>query len=202
MKHILLILMVVLAACAHQKTFEPEVSGPGVIYSHGGVVYPIPAKDPVIKMKLVSLGLNENSMLHMRMFFSRKGDPAGEYVDPMEQQIFLPGSEEGIKPSKVHAQTKFKPVVHLDEPAKQYIELLFALPKGGTDLEFVNFKWSVHYKKKGKDKVVSQFERFDHTHHFDQQGVGNYPTDPDFPFAEFSTAPEDSDWNSPGFLWW
>jgi hypothetical protein len=117
--------------CSSKPTFQPEVSGKGVLSSHGGVIYSIPPKNPVLRMKLVASGVTKDNMLLVRMFFLRKGPPAGEFLDPKEQSILLPDGRFSIIPSKVHANGAAKPLIKLTDSRKQGVELLFPLPTGG-----------------------------------------------------------------------
>ena len=70
-----------LAGCAHGYYFEPEVTGDGAMHGKGGVLYSIPPASPVVRMKLVSLGivapdakkpqLPKQASFQVRMYFLR-----------------------------------------------------------------------------------------------------------------------------------
>jgi hypothetical protein len=191
----------VLCGCSTEPSFKPEVGGAGALFSHGGVVYSIPPKAPVLKMKLVSLGVTKENMLLLRMYFVRKGEPAAEFIDPKEQSILLPDSTSGITPAKVHASGKAKPLIKLASLPKQGVELLFPLPAGGHEYPFINLNWKIHYTQGGVSKVMAETERFDFvSKNTPQQGVGNYYGDVDFPDVYYNRM--NAEWFAPDWMWW
>lgn len=189
------------SACTSQPTFKPEVEGPGAMSARGGVVYSVPPEDPVLKMKLVSLGINKDNMAHVRLFFLRKGAPAGELLDPKEQSLTLADSTSLIYPARIHAIANAKPLIKLDDRERQVVELLFAVPKGSHQYPYVSLNWKVHYRKNGQDKVMDGTDRFDLVEKNEPQaGVGSYSGDLEFP--DIGAAPFPDEWASPGLLWW
>jgi hypothetical protein len=195
--------LIFLAACSSKPIFQPEVGGAGAKSYHGGVVYSIPPQNPVLKMNLVSLGINKDNMLLVRMYFVRHGQPANEYLNPKEQSILLPDSTTPIFPAKVHAYGAGKPLIKLAAKPKQGIELLFPLPPGGggEKYPFIKLNWKIHYVRDGSDRVMAQTERFDYVYREPpQEGVGVYDGDDLFPPYAYSPFPED--WYTPEWIWW
>jgi hypothetical protein len=198
-----------LSACSTAPVLQPDVSG-GAIAAHGGVVYSIPpqANDqsnratPFYKMKLVSLGVNEKKMLHLRIYFQRVGDPAKGYIDPSEQAVIFPDTNQEVHPAKVHANSVHKPWIDLDEPAKQVVELLFPLPEGGHDFPHLRLHWKVHYQIAGHDQIMDKFEVYHLVDKYAQNGVGNYSGDLEFPDSEPWMMPAYTEWIGPGWMWW
>jgi hypothetical protein len=189
-----------LNSCASQPVFKPEVSGPGAMSYQGGVVYSVPPNNPVLKMKLQSLGINKENKLTVRMFFVRKGEPAGEFLDPKEQSIGLPDSSSNIYPSRVHANGEGKPMIKLASNPKQVVELEFLVPSGTHDFPYIKLNWKIHYKKDGEEKTMARAERFDLVEKTgNQEGVGTYNSEADFPHG-YATYPEE--WFTPAWLWW
>ena len=186
--------------CASEPTFKPEVAGPGARFSQGGVVYSIPPKNPILKMKLISMVIPKE-MLHVRMYFKQQAATGEEYIDPQEQTIVLPDSTEEIHPSKVHASADNKPLVKLSNQKQQAIELLFAVPKVGHDYPYVKLNWKVHYSANGQDQTEGETERFDFVEKPSlDKGVGQYSGDLEFPNIEYG--PISDAWATPGWAWW
>jgi hypothetical protein len=189
-----------LTACSTQPTFSPEVGGPGAMFFRGGVVYSVPPKNPVVKMKLVSLGITKDNMLMVRMYFLRKGPAAGEYLDPKEQMVWLPDAASGILPAHVHANGVGKPLVKLAEAQRQAVELFFPVPRGGHDYPYVKLDWKIHYTKDGANKTVAETERFDLVQkEGTQEGVGSYSGDAEFPYG-YANAQDM--WFANDLMWW
>jgi hypothetical protein len=190
-------------ACTSKPTFQPEVGGEGGKYAPGGVVYSIPAKNPVIKMKLVSVVIPQKTMLRVRMYFLRSGSPAGEYLDPQEQSISLPDSATAIRPTRVHAPAAGKPLIQLAENQKQSVELEFPLPPGGRhEYPYIQLNWKIHYRQNGQNLAMAETERFDYVHKVPAaQGVGQYEGDLEFPYADYYM-PLPDQWMAPGLMWW
>jgi hypothetical protein len=193
------LLTTVLAAC-NSPSFKPEISG-DAISSRGGVIYSLPAENPVLKMKVVSLGVKKD-MLRLRLYFVRKGAPANEYLDPREQFLYLPDSTNPISVSKVHAPDASRPLVKLSDRPKQTVELMFPIPSGTHNYPYVEVQWKVHFSVDGQPQVMAQKERFDIIPKNPQASVGSTGGDPDFPFEDFEDFPGNSEWGAPGLLWW
>ena len=201
MKLSFLLFTLLLISCASSPTFKPEVDGAGAKSTTGGVVYSIPPKNPVLKMKLVSLGITKENMVHVQMFFLRKGAPAGEYLDPREQSISLPDSSVNIYPARVHASAAGKPLIKLADTPKEAVELLFPVSKGTHLFPYIMLSWKLHYVQDGQVKTMAETERFDLTDKSDPQlSVGHYLGYEDFPYAGYDPFP--ADWVTPGWLWW
>jgi hypothetical protein len=192
-----------MASCATKPTFKPEVDGAGAISGHGGVVYSIPSKNPVLKMKLASMWIPKQKMVHLRIYFLRKGAAANEYLDPREQSIVLPDSATPIAPSRVHASTAAKPIIKLADVQRQTVELLFPVPQGGAhEYPYIKLNWKIHYVQDGKNQVMSETVRFDYISKSEpQKGVGQYDGDVEFPYANYFSPPPE-DWITPGWMWW
>jgi hypothetical protein len=196
-----LFLTFVCFACSSKPTFKPEVGGGGAVFSRGGVVYSIPPQNPVLKMKLVSMVIPKETMVHVTMFFLRKGPPAGEYLDPKEQFILLPDSKSNIYPARVHASAVGKPLIKLAEVPKQAVELLFPVPEGGHQYPHINLHWKIHYNQDGQERTMAETERFDYVEKDGpQMGVGHYYGDLEFPYGGYAPLP--MEWATPGWLWW
>ena len=197
----ILAVFLLLTGCQSPK-FKPEVTGDGAISSRGGVIYSIPATNPVMKMKVVSLGVKKD-MLQLRLYFVRKGAPANEYLDPREQFLYLPDSTNPISVTKVHAPDQNRPLVKLSDRAKQTVELMFPIPSGSHNYPYVEVAWNVHYTSNGQPQNLAQRERFDIIPKKNPQStVGSTGGDPDFPFDDYESFPGGSEWAGPGWLWW
>jgi hypothetical protein len=200
-KFIMLSLLFVMA-CASKPSFSPEISGAGGKYSPGGVVYSIPVKHPVIKMKLINLGIDKDNNLLVRMYFLRKDESASEYLDPREQAIILPDSKTEILPTKVHASVEGKPLIKLSDATKQSVEFLFPLPKGGHQYPYIKLNWKLHYLQLASEQTMAETERFDlvQKDDKDQKGVGSYYGDLEFPYGGYAPLP--AEWVTDGWMWW
>jgi hypothetical protein len=195
-----------LFACSSKPTYKPEVGGEGArASSRGGVLYSIPPENPVMKMRIASAVLPGKKKVQVRLLFVRKGAPAGEYLDPREQSLVLPDSNDEIHPSRVHADSAYKPLVRLDGAKKQAVELEFPLPAGGRhEYPYIQLKWKIHYRQGGQDKNMSELERFDFIRKAEpKQGPGQQAEweDVDFPYMDYGN-PLPPEWMNPGFLWW
>jgi hypothetical protein len=157
--------MTIVSACAHKDVYTPEVGAPGVKSVRGGIVYPIPPTNPVIRMRLVSLGIDKDKKVRVRMYFiRRKPATAGnfEYLDAAEQSLVLPRSNTLIHPSPTEGSFKNQARVQLNEQNRQAIEMVFPLDKKMGD-EFPHFElhWKLHYVLGGKAVEETQVARFD-----------------------------------------
>jgi hypothetical protein len=188
-------------ACSTSKVYQPEVGGAGAQSSRGSVIYSIPPEQPVLKMKLVSAVEPKNKRLRVRMYFVRKGAPAGEFLDPREQALILPDTKEPLFPIKIHAIADAKPRIMLFKNERQVVELLYDVPKGGDAYPYIQLKWKIHYQKNGQPETIAQTERFDYVEKTaSQQGVGQYEGSLEFPFI--GEAPDIDSWYPDGSLWW
>jgi len=199
-----------LAGCAHHYYYLPEIAGDGAISGHGGVVYSIPPKESVIKMKLVSLGIEnapkeahappDSKMIQIRMYFLRtSGASVPVFVDPKEQTVTLTNGVE-LHPSLVHARTQKKPAVELSDAKKQAIEFFFPLANvanGASFIQFFSLRWRVHYGTTSEEQVV----RFDREDSRPQQGAELFPGDPLYPYDESPEFIPDG-WAVGEWGWW
>jgi hypothetical protein len=191
-----------MAGCAHSYYYVPEIAGNGATFTRGGVLYVIPPDAPKLRMKLVSLGVKttkeQKKILHIRMYFVRlSSSTTPEYLDVLEQSLVLPSSSNPINPTKVHANTKQRPIIELANTDKQAIEFLFELPQGSAganSFQSFLFRWKVHYD----GKVEEQTTRFDRQDMAPQQGVG----ESDYPPDEEEQLEQNSPWIPQGWGWW
>ena len=193
--------IVALVSCASKPRFQPDVGGAGANSKKNAVIYSIPPNHPVLKMKLVSAGVNNDKMLVVRLFIKRTGESVDDYLDPREQVLTLPDSRVLIYPGKVHASSVAKPVVKIGDASKQAIELLFPLPSGEDHYAYFNLKWKIHYRIGVTSKTMSENERFEAiAENPVARGVGEGAGDSDFPFDDYGPFPEG--WMGPDMMWW
>lgn len=199
-KRFTLLTLFLLTGCAHHSKLSPEVGSDGAKAARNGVVYLVPEINTLLKMKLVSLGLGDERMLHLRIYFLRKSSSEKAFLNPKEQFILLPESRTPIYASKVRASGKSKPIIQLLDADKHAVELLFSLPRGGHDYPFIEFHWKLHYTVAGQDKVLEKTERYSSVDNYNQHASDDYSADGDFPYEEPWLLPEG--WIEPDFLWW
>jgi hypothetical protein len=197
----LIALVTFISSCSGPAVYKPEVDGPGTKVSRGDTVYPIPPNAPVIRMKLASAVQPKGKTLRVRMLFIRNGSPAGEYLDPREQKLSFPDSNEKLTPTRIHASTAGKPMIQLTGSRQQIVELYYAVPTAGDEFPYIKLNWVVHYTQKGVPHAESQTVRFDYVEKTDsQQGVKRYEGSEEFPDAGLATIPDI--WIPGDYGWW
>jgi|GEM_PF-5256528 len=192
---------VFLSGCATPPTFQPEVGGEGAMYSKGGVVFSIPPQKPVLKMKISSI-LIPKKRAHIRLFFIRKGEASGAFLDPQEQVLLLPNSSIEIRPVGVHADLAGKPMIKLANIEKQAVELIFPLPSSeGYEYPYLTLKWKLHYREGGNEEIMTESERFNIVKSIEPNGTMGASGLSDFPEGDPSMPVTDM-WMLPTWAWW
>lgn len=182
------------SSCAHSYFYTPEIAGSGAGFRKGTLAFRLPSEDPVLKMKIVCLGITDSpreagsakkrKMIQIRMYFLRvkEGGPNfREFIDPDEQRLaFLEGPE--IRPALIHAAVERPDKrIALGSSKRQIVELFFPLPEEVRDagkIQFFSVTWKIHLDARASEQQVTRFDRSDSR---PQQGAELFPWDNDFP---------------------
>ena len=190
-KVVLFFSLLSLSACAHSYYYKAEIAGKGATFAEkGGVLYSIPPTQPVLTMRVRSLGvhkMNGVQMLGVRMTFLRPttvlaaGPSSVESINPAELFAQI-GDRKDIKPIFVHAKTKTQTLIVLAGGSHEFIEMLYPLGKeyeGAVSVPVYFFRWTVHYGNGQKEQQTTRFDRYDSS---PEQGAELYPEDNDYPY--------------------
>ena len=183
-------------SCAHTPSYTPEIWGVGAMHGKGdGIIYSIPPKDPDLKMKIISGGIQSDRLLSLRIYFFRTKNASAEpeYLDPKELSVKYGPKEPEVFPAKIKANQEHKPMLQLTAEKRQEIELAFPIPADvdpKVGVESFVFYWKVHYGKNLTDAQAAAFDRKD-------KAARNAPGPDDFP--ETDTDPY---WGDDNLIWW
>ncbi len=185
-------------SCSHAR-YQPEVGNANSVAAYGGVVYPIPANDAQLRMKLVSLPEPKKHTIHVRMYFKQVRPGQKATLDPMAQILILPDHQTEIRPSRVYASSKAKPLVDLSGREKQVVELVFSLPPGGEAYDHFQFRWKIAY---AGGRTETQVTRFDREQQTIKEGVAQkQELEGDFPYLD-TLGIFGPPWYGDDFGWW
>jgi hypothetical protein len=151
-------------------------------------------------MKLVSIAAPHDHTLHIRIYFKRTAKDEKATFDPKAQVLILPDQSGEIHPSRVFASASHKPLVDLNQRAKQVVELIYTLPKGGDEYPYFSLRWTVNLDHGQTETHLSRFDRVEHQ--FAESGAEEQHLEDDFPYDEELGQLYGPGWVGDDWGWW